>query len=255
MSVESRREGSGAVQALTPSGLNHMIKPYDLTNQLSKGSMDMNEATGDGRDRDAEDVILEAAHDVFVRRGTSGARMREIAETAGVNQALIHYYFRNKEGLARAVFVRAARQLMPAVLQALGSSLPLEEKVERVIDTEMEILGKHPYLPGFILCELAHHPERAEQLVEAALGEDHDHAVPDATAVLGRQLREAASRGDIRPIEPEQFLVNLLALGIFPFAARPLLEVVLGLEEAGFETFLAERRRELVGFFLRGLRP
>ncbi|MDP2479137.1 MAG: helix-turn-helix domain-containing protein, partial [Candidatus Palauibacterales bacterium] len=93
----------------------------------------MVEANQNGTDRDAEEAILEAAHEVFVRRGTAGARMREIADAAGVNQALLHYYFRSKEGLARAVFGRAARRLMPAVLQALGSDLSLDEKVERVI--------------------------------------------------------------------------------------------------------------------------
>jgi TetR/AcrR family transcriptional regulator len=215
----------------------------------------MVEAKHDGADRDAEEAILEAAHEVFVRRGTAGARMREIADAAGVNQALIHYYFRSKEGLARAVFARAARRLMPAVLAAVGAELPLEEKVERVIATEMEVLGRHPYLPGYVLCELTHHPERVEQLVEAALGEGGEAAGQTALAVLGPQLAEARRAGTIGPIDPRQFVVNLLALAIFPFAARPLLQVMLGLDEEGYRAFLEVRRKELAGFFLRGLRP
>ncbi|MDP2584339.1 MAG: helix-turn-helix domain-containing protein [Candidatus Palauibacterales bacterium] len=214
----------------------------------------MVEANQNGTDRDAEEAILEAAHEVFVRRGTAGARMREIADAAGVNQALLHYYFRSKEGLARAVFGRAARRLMPAVLQALGSDLSLDEKVERVIATEMEVLGQHPYLPGYILCELAHHPERADQLVEAALGEGGDAAGQAVVSLLGRQLEEAREAGTIAPIDPRQFVVNLLALAIFPFAARPLLEIMLGLDEVGYGEFLEERRQQLAGFFLRGLR-
>jgi AcrR family transcriptional regulator len=214
----------------------------------------MVEANHNGTDRDAEEAILEAAHEVFVRRGTAGARMREIADAAGVNQALLHYYFRSKEGLARAVFGRAARRLMPAVLQALGSDLPLDEKVERVIATEMEVLGQHPYLPGYILCELAHHPERTDQLVEAALGEGGDAAGQAVLSLLGRQLEEARKAGTIETIDARQFVVNLLALAIFPFAARPLLETMLGLDEAGYGEFLEERRQRLAGFFLRGLR-
>ncbi|MDP2529982.1 MAG: helix-turn-helix domain-containing protein [Candidatus Palauibacterales bacterium] len=214
----------------------------------------MVEANQNGTDRDAEEAILEAAHEVFVRRGTAGARMREIADAAGVNQALLHYYFRSKEGLARAVFGRAARRLMPAVLRALGSDLSLDEKVERVIATEMEVLGQHPYLPGYILCELAHHPERADQLVEAALGEGGDAAGQAVVSLLGRQLEEAREAGTIAPIDPRQFVVNLLALAIFPFAARPLLEIMLGLDEVGYGEFLEERRQQLAGFFLRGLR-
>lgn len=215
----------------------------------------MPEADGHTAETDAQEAILEAAHEVFIRHGTAGARMREIAEAAGVNQALLHYYFRSKEGLARAVFVRAARQLMPAVIEAVGSPLPLEEKVERVVATEMSVLSEHPYLPGYVLCELAHHPERVNQLVQAALGEGHERAGLDALAVLRSQLEEAETEGRVRALSAESFVVNLLAMAIFPFAARPLLEIMLGLDGDAYEAFLDRRRKELSGFFLRGLRP
>src|SRR5690242_2930283 len=88
------------------------------------------------RDGDTESRILDAAHRVFVRAGTAGARTQEIAKEAGVNSALLHYYFRTKERLAEAVFRRAAGQLMPAVIGILASDLALEEKIAQVIDVE-----------------------------------------------------------------------------------------------------------------------
>src|SRR3954449_10452017 len=90
------------------------------------------------RDGDTEKRILDAAHAVFVRRGTAGARMQEIAAAAGVNQALLHYYFRNKEQLAHAAFERAAKGFMPAVVQVIASGGELEEKVRRVVGLELE---------------------------------------------------------------------------------------------------------------------
>ena len=72
-------------------------------------------------DGNTEQRILDAAHAVFLRRGTAGARMQDIATEAGVNQALLHYYFRSKERLAEAVFRRAARQLLPAVIEVMAS--------------------------------------------------------------------------------------------------------------------------------------
>src|SRR2546426_12649910 len=96
------------------------------------------------RDRDTERRILDAAHAVFVRRGTAGARMQEIAAEAGVNQALLHYYFRTKDRLAQAAFQRAASELMPAVIQALGSDGDLESKVARVIELELDHLSRAP---------------------------------------------------------------------------------------------------------------
>src|SRR5215471_14076726 len=83
------------------------------------------------RDGRTEQRILDAAHAVFVRRGTAGARMQEIAREAGVNQALLHYYFRSKEQLAQAAFARAASQLMPAVIDVMAGGGELEDKVAR----------------------------------------------------------------------------------------------------------------------------
>ena len=68
-------------------------------------------STAPTRDGDTEQRILYAAHVVFLHRGTAGARMQDIASQAGVNQALLHYYFRSKDRLSEAVFRRAAAQL------------------------------------------------------------------------------------------------------------------------------------------------
>src|SRR5580765_6189699 len=131
-----------------------------------------------GRDRDTEARILDAAHTVFVRRGTAGARMQEIAAGAGVNQALLHYYFRSKARLAKAAFERAASQLLPAVIQLLGSDLDLETKVARVVALEIDHLSRAPYLPGYIISEISHHPERVRELIGAVTGLSPDAIRP-----------------------------------------------------------------------------
>src|SRR3954462_14616963 len=105
---------------------------------------------------ETEQKILEAARAVFIRRGTAGARMQEIAAEAGVNQALLHYYFRNTEQLAQAAFERAAKGFMPAVVQVIASDGELEEKVQRILDLEIGPLARAPYLPGYIIGEVAH---------------------------------------------------------------------------------------------------
>src|SRR5262245_30229361 len=113
------------------------------------------------KDGDTEQRILDAAHTVFLHRGTAGARMQDIAREAGVNQALLHYYFRSKDRLAEAVFRRAAAQLFPRVIEILASDADLDDKVAHVVDLELEHLLRAPYLPAYILSELAHHPDRA----------------------------------------------------------------------------------------------
>jgi len=220
-----------------------MTKPHDQ------------HAPAAARDGDTEQRILDAAHEVFVRRGSAGARMKEIAETAGVNQALLHYYFRSKARLADAVFRHAARQLMPRVIALLASEATLEEKIEEVVHLELEQLSRAPYLPGYILSELSHNPDRVPQLIAAMLGIEPDGFVPQVFSTLKRQIDARVRAGTMRRIAPEQFVINLLALCIFPFAAKPMLMALLRLDQDGFEHLIARRKREITTFFLNGLRP
>jgi TetR/AcrR family transcriptional regulator len=208
----------------------------------------------DNPDGDTEQRILDAAHAVFVRRGTAGARMQEIAEEAGVNKALLHYYFRSKERLAEATFLRAARGLLPPVLQLLASDASIEDKVRGVVRLEHERLSQAPYLPGYILSELRHNPDRALQLV-TALGVQPDQVREHVLGTLRRQIDEGVRAGTLRPIEAEEFAVNLISLCVFPFAAKPMLMMLMGTDNAGFEDFIERRTETLTSFFLEAIRP
>src|SRR5688572_12985577 len=207
------------------------------------------------RDGETERRILDAAHSVFLRRGTAGARMQEIAREAGVNSALLHYYFRTKERLGEAVFQRAAAQLMPNVIRILASDADLDDKVAQVVEVELTRLSETPYLPGYVISELTHHPQRVQQLFAAVIGKAPTEVGALVRARLGEQISERVRAGRMHPIEPEQFAVNLVALCVFPFAAKPMLMALLGLDAAGFAAFIDRRRQELAPFFLRALQP
>ena len=206
------------------------------------------------RDGDTEQRILRAARSVFVRRGTAGARMQEIAAEAGVNQALLHYYFRSKDRLAEAVFREAAGRLVPAVLRLFGSEAPLEEKVERFVQLYIDTVRQSPFMPGYVLAELHHQPERLRALAEAA-SEPPAELAGGILRRLGAQLDEGAAAGTMRRMTPQQFLVNLFGLSVFPFVARPVLDFAFGFDDEAFDRFLDERRAELPAFILGALRP
>jgi AcrR family transcriptional regulator len=180
--------------------------------------------------------------------------MQEIAAEAGVNQALLHYYFRTKDGLAQAVFREVAGRLAPAIARLLGSDAPLEDKVERFVHLYIDTVRQHPYIPAYILAELHHHPERLRALQDAA-GVQPARAVGAIVERLRAQLEERAAAGTMRPIAPEQFLVNVLGLVVFPFAARPALVIALEMDDEAFGRFLDARRAELPRFILDALRP
>ncbi|HYD53359.1 MAG TPA: helix-turn-helix domain-containing protein [Gemmatimonadaceae bacterium] len=220
-----------------------MVNPYDQADPSSQ------------LDSDTESRILDAAHRVFVLRGTAGARMQEVADEAGVNKALLHYYFRSKDRLAEAVFARVARALFVPMVGLLASDLPLEEKVRSVVAHELEHLSRSPFLPGYMLSEMQHYPERLPQLIASAAGMSPEHIRERLLGGLRAQIEERVRAGTMRPIDAEQFLVNLVSLCVFPFAAQPMVRLVLGLGEQGFRDFIEARKTQLAEFFLQAVRP
>lgn len=211
--------------------------------------------TTGGSDLETQQRILDAAQTVFIRRGTSGARMSEIAQEAGVNQALLHYYFRSKERLSQAVFQQLATRLFPALFQTLASDASLNEKIERIVALYLDNLSRSPFIPGYLLSELHHHPERTSQLLTLAGGGDPTQIISPILERLQRQIDDAVNAGTMRPITPQQFAVNIISLCIFPFAARPLIATVFSMDDADFARFIDERKTELPKYIRAALKP
>lgn len=206
-------------------------------------------------DGETEQRILEAAKAVFIRHGTAGARMQDIAEEAGVNQALLHYYFRSKEKLSEAVFRDTAGRMFPALIQIVGSDEPVVEKIDRIVETYLTTMSRTPFLPGYIISELHHHPERIPQLLGRMAGGDLAAITRPAFDKLEKQLAAEARAGRMRRMNVAQFFVNLLSLCVFPFAARPMLDAALGFDNDDFAKFIEQRRKELPVYIRSAIQP
>ena len=206
-------------------------------------------------DADTEQRILDAAHVVFIRRGTAGARMQDIADEAGVNKALLHYYFRSKSRLADAVFQRVTSVIFLRLSETAGSDAEIEDKVRRIIAIYIEQLSKTPYVPAYVISELNQHPERTRQFFDAVRPAGAPKGPPPFLLKLGKQIDARVRAGTMRPISAGQFIANIASLCIFPFAAKPMICTLLDLDERGFNVFIEERKTGLPEFFLSGLRP
>jgi AcrR family transcriptional regulator len=200
---------------------------------------------------DAKSRILDAADDIFVRRGVDGARMQEIADHAGVNKALLHYYFRSKADLARAVWFRIASSFAPGILQMMASDLSLEDKIDRFVDAYHATLTRHPYLMAYVISEAARHPDLVEDFYSA----ERRRAARRMIDILRQQIDDHVRAKKMAPISAEQFFVTLAGSCLFPFAARPMIGGVFGLNSAGLRDFMERRRRELPAFLKRALHP
>jgi len=178
-------------------------------------------------------ALLEAARELFAERGFEAVTLREIAAAAGVNAAMVHYYFGNKQGLYLAILSEGAAPLLAHLERALERPDADGEQVVREFLTRFAAtMAREPWLPQLFMREVlsADGPLR-EQFVErfAARG----------ARALRALLRRDRRRGRLgEGVEPRLGAIALMSLAWFPFIARPLVEAVL---EAPLDARLAGR--------------
>lgn len=189
---------------------------------------------------------MEAAKVVFVRKGYDGTRMQDIAAEAGINKALLHYYYRSKDKLFAAVFLDAFNKFLPRVKEALlDSELPFEKKIEVFCQSYISLLIENPHLPVFILHELQRNPGNIVNMLKSHVADPKQ---------LFHLMERATEDHHGPPLKPEHLIVNLVAMCIFPIAARPILQGFLfGNDPEKFSRFLEERKSEIPKFFMNAI--
>ncbi|WP_153797098.1 TetR/AcrR family transcriptional regulator [Foetidibacter luteolus] len=190
--------------------------------------------------------ILEAAKKVFITRGMAGARMQDIANEAGINKALLHYYFRSKEKLFETIFREIAQRFIPRMTAIFESDLTLFEKIEVFSSEYIDNVMKNPYIPLFVLNELNKQPDT---FVKQVWGDKK----PNIEKVVA-QINEEVARGNIKPVHPLHLLMNLLAMCVFPFVAKPMLQGVTGLTNEQFTMLMEQRKKEVPRFIIESIK-
>ncbi len=191
-----------------------------------------------------ENQILIAARDVFIIKGYEGARMQEIADQAGINKALLHYYFRSKEKLFEAVFSEVAANLFPAMKHLLEAEIGIKEKITFFVKMYLKALHENPFIPAFVINTLNSNPESFLKYIKKS-GVN--------PILLQTQIEDEVSRGLIRTIKAEHLLVNIIAMCIFPFVARPIVQTIFNMEHDEYQAYLEDRGNEITDFVLKSI--
>lgn len=197
-------------------------------------------------DSGAEEKILASARKVFISKGMAGARMQDIADEAGINKALLHYYFKNKEQLFETIFLEVMGQLVPRIKSILLSDLTLYEKIAQFCDQYISIISQNPYLPIFILNEMHKQPSRF--IMKIFGGE-----LPDLTKFTA-QVEAEVKAGKIKPISPVHLIMNMMSLSIFPFLGKPLLSAILQIDELQFRLAMEQRKKDIPQFIFDAIK-
>ena len=192
------------------------------------------------QEQSTEEKILEAASEVFTEKGFSGTRTRDIAEKAGINLALLNYYFRSKEKLFEQVMKIKVVLLFGKIFPILSNEkTSLEEKIDLASEKYFEILSKNPNLPLFVISEIQKKNSNITKIIPV-------NKIFENSVII-KQIKE--KRPEINPLH---YLVNFLAMTIFPFVAKPVFNAFELTNEAEYHQFISERRK-LVPIWMKQL--
>jgi AcrR family transcriptional regulator len=192
-----------------------------------------------------EEKILDAAKQIFMKHGLYGARMQDIADLAGINKALLHYYFRSKEKLFDAVFDKALESYFEQVAIIGDASLPIEERLHSYVDNIFNFFEEYPQMMLFIIKEVSIAPEKFFQKVKS---------LKNFKPLQIAMLKEAMQKGNLPTDEPEFdpviFIVNLHSLCAYPFIASPLFRGMLKNNGYEWDAFRKEQSKNSVKAFI-----
>ena len=184
-----------------------------------------------------EEKIFNAARIIFQKKGFAGARMQEIADEAGINKAMLHYCFKNKELLFQAVFMNAFSQLVPQINEIFNSRDSVFEKIRKFTHSYISFVILNPYLPPFVIQEMNNNPE----FVLSFLENENRHN----PSVLISQIEKEIASGIIKPINPKHLLMNLISMTVFPFAAQMMIKGMLQISDTEFNQMMEERKTSI----------
>ena len=192
-----------------------------------------------------EEKILKAAEEVFMRDGYDGSRMQDIADVAGINKALLHYYFRSKDKLFEKIFDAKAQIFFPRIEQALYQDLSFIEKVEVFIEQYINLLRSNPYLPLFVL-----------NTINKKNNADFIKKMPvELSQRLIMSYLYDLQQGKVREVNPLQFVISLMGMCVFPFLGRPILQNMFKADSEAFDKLMEQRIQELKQYARLILKP
>ena len=197
-------------------------------------------------DKQTEEKIFEAATDVFIERGMDGARMQDIADHAGINKSLLHYYYRTKDHLFNAVFEKIAGQMFKKFAPVLDENLSLEDKLRFFFREHIAFMQKNPRLPLFILNEIHRNPERIRKLIQSI-------DINKLWTTLEAQHKEELKRYNITSENLPQFMTTVAGMSVFPFAAKPIIASIMEKMGYNFDEYIEERKEYAADFMIKGI--
>jgi len=227
--------------------LNFLVKLFGrLRNLLFICTVEFNQIVkpkGKMTEKQTEQKILDAARKLFMKKGMGATRMQEIADEAGINKALLHYYFRSKQKLFEHTFKEAFGHLQPRLQVLTNQDLPLEKRIRLFISEYIDVIEKNRFLPLFIMQEIQRDPGNLYSLMTSS-GFDPRQLLPLLAQAIGKTDAEAF-----------ELILNTISLIVFPYVGQPLItHVFFHGDQEEFENALEGRKERIADLIIKTLK-
>lgn len=187
-------------------------------------------------DHTTEEKIKHAAREVFHQKGFAATRTRDIAQAAGINLALLNYYYRSKEKLFDLIMMETMQSFMQTIIVVINDpKTSLQQKMEQMAERYIDLFKVEPEIPLFIMIELR---SNAKNLL--------DHIRPKEIlmqSVFAKQFQQAIMEGKMPPQPFLHFMMNLMGMIIFPFVAAPMFKNIGELNDKQYLAVIEERKK------------
>lgn len=201
-------------------------------------------------DQNMELKILESAEKLFLEQGFLKTTTGQIAQLAGCNQALVHYYYRTKEQLFERVYEQKIQLLFSNFIAEVETCDSFEESITRMVRMHFRFLKENPMLPSFLLNECLNNPLERMSALKARLSV----LIPTVKRRLEEALNREIAAGNIRPISVLDLLFSIISLNVMPFLVMPLFQTLTDSSDEEMQTLLAHREEEAVNLILARLK-
>ncbi len=169
--------------------------------------------------------LLDAAEELFARRGFGGVGLAEVAEVAGLGKASLFHHFPSKAQLYCAVMARVLTRLDDALVRALAEGGSPTVRLDRWVDTTIDVLAANPSYPRLLVRVLVEDDELPHGLPE---GREAAEAVRRIGTAAVRLLREGMASGEFRRASTGHVLQSIIGAIVHPLATGRFGEELVG---------------------------
>jgi AcrR family transcriptional regulator len=197
-----------------------------------------------------EERILEAAETLFLNQGFANTTTGQIAQMAGCNQALVHYYYRTKEKLFEQIFEKKFREIVPIITSKFDTGKTFQEKIKNIVEAHFDFLTSNPKFFPFIYSEVTANPERIKSLVEKM------SVIPVEKLVqLDKELQAEIKKGKVAKISSIDLALTIGSLNLGFVMMTTMMKSIANYSDKEINAMKETRKKEIVKTILERLKP